>query len=130
MKVIKTISPGQPGAQRYTRRFGQRLIKVRYSADPRSRSVFTTVELVVARREHLPGVSLQAVFARQNKQWVAVRVDFEETELRQRIKATGAKWSKRHKVWVMLYEHALEVDVVDRIIPNLAGQVTDVDLYA
>lgn len=130
MKVIKTMSPEQPGAQRYTRRFGQRLVKVRYRADPRSRSVFTTVELVVAQREHLPGVNQQAVYARRNKQWVAVRVGFEETELRQAIKATGAKWSKRHKVWVMLYEQALEADVVDRIIPNLAGQISDVDLYA
>lgn len=130
MKVIKTMSPGQPGAQRYPRRFGQRLIKVRYREDPRSRSVFTTVELVVSRRDHMPGVNQQALLARRNKQWVAVRVDFEETELRQAVKATGAKWSKRHKVWVMLYEQALEADVVERIIPNLAGEITDVDLYA
>ena len=96
MKVIKTISPGQPGAQ----------------------------------RDCLPGVNQQALLAQRNKQWVAVRIDYNDTQLREQVKAVGAKWSKRHKAWLMQYDQALAADVIDRIVPALASQIRDVDLYA
>ena len=47
MRIGKTVKPGKPGSARWIRRFGDRLISVRYRYD-RARSMrYTTVELVV-----------------------------------------------------------------------------------
>lgn len=47
MKVLKTLKPGSPGTQKWARKFGKRLIRVRYRGDARRRVRLTTVEVVV-----------------------------------------------------------------------------------
>lgn len=51
MKVARTIAPGQHGAVREHRRYGDRLRYVRYLSDSRGRYI-KTVELVVNEWNH------------------------------------------------------------------------------
>lgn len=50
MDVIKTLKPGAPGTQRLQRRFGDRLVAVRYRRHPASGRMQTTVELIIEER--------------------------------------------------------------------------------
>lgn len=46
-RVLKTLKPGDPGTEKLVRRFGERLISVRYRGNPSRRVRSTTVEIVV-----------------------------------------------------------------------------------
>ncbi len=46
-KVLKTLRPGDKGTERLVKRFGSRLIAVRYRGNPTRRVRSTTVEIVV-----------------------------------------------------------------------------------
>lgn len=128
MRVTKTIKTGQNGAQRFTRRYGKRLVNVRYREDRSTHSLYTTIELIVDRRELPLGITLTATPSRQ--QWVAVKVAYQEESLRGKIKASGGRWSKQHKVWIMMRRWATELGLADRVIPGLAAKIEDVDLYS
>lgn len=45
--VLKTLRPGDPGTEKFVKRFGERLIAVRYRGNPSRRVRSTTVEIVV-----------------------------------------------------------------------------------
>lgn len=66
MKVIKTIKPGQNGSRRFMRQYGERLVNVRYRKDYDTRSIFTTVEIIVAQRNLLPNVNQRKVYEVEN----------------------------------------------------------------
>jgi hypothetical protein len=46
-EVIKTLRPGQPGTKRFVKKFGNRLVCVRYRVNQNRRVRSTTVELLV-----------------------------------------------------------------------------------
>lgn len=46
-RVIKSIKPGAPGSKRFVKRYGDRLVCVRYRGDAKRRVRMTTVEVVV-----------------------------------------------------------------------------------
>ncbi len=69
------------------KRYGKSLICVRYRYDEQTKQRIKTVELIVDR------VSWQPVKRRvDGEALVMVRVDWHETELRQKVKAAGGKW--------------------------------------
>lgn len=47
MDVIKTLRPGDSGTKKLTRRYGERLVCVRYRKDQNSNRRYTTIELIV-----------------------------------------------------------------------------------
>lgn len=91
--VVKRLSASQPGALKLARRFGDALVCVRHRHDPLGRYRYTTVELVVD----------EAPVARQSKldAMVMVRLAFDEDELRQLVRAHGALWHAKRRVWCM-----------------------------
>ena len=130
MRVLKTIKPGQNGSQRFLRQYGSSLVKVRYRQDLIKRSLYTTVEIIVDQRELPLSIDGRAMLHFDSNTWVALKIDFNEPELRNRAKQLGARWSGKHKVWLMIYKAAVELGMVDRVIPGYAAKVDDVDLYA
>jgi hypothetical protein len=54
MKVLKTLKPGSPGTQRLVKRFGNRLVCVRYRGVPKKNMRLTTVEIVVSQGFWMP----------------------------------------------------------------------------
>ena len=54
---------------------------------------------------------------------VYVRVGFSEQELRGRIKAAGAIWRARHKVWEVNWRMVRELVLQTRVVSEMADQV-------
>jgi hypothetical protein len=116
MKAYGHLKPGQKGTQRLVAEFGEALVCVRYRHDERTGDNVTTAEIIVDRR---PGG--KPLFLDANL--VAVTVAYDETELRNRLKAAGGRWDPEEKLWKVRYgsirrDHAL----VGRIVANTAEE--------
>ncbi|WP_156820890.1 hypothetical protein [Dasania marina] len=96
MNVIKTMKPGQTGANRFLRKYGKQLVPVRYRRKPNDNKTYTTVEIIVDEREYAgKGLSILANHTDKRRQSVAIPIAFEEFQLRQQAKQIGAQWSKK-----------------------------------
>lgn len=112
--LVKAIrKPGEPGTHNLLKRFGQRLICVRYRYDAAARKRYKTAEIIVAEEEWTPST---AVAAQQTSAppasdslRLAVRIAFQERELRQKVSAAGGTWSQRERLW------RVQPDVVERL---------------
>lgn len=91
IRVIKKLPPGSKGALKLAQQFGPALVCVRHRVDAQARHRYTTVELLV---EKTP------IRARPQAT-VAVRIEGHEKGLQQVVKAAGARWDGRERVWRM-----------------------------
>ena len=119
MDVIKKMQPGQPGAKRYTRQYGESLVCVRYRRDAANSRRVTTVELIVDdgfyHQETNPVI--KTMYSSPNRN-VYIRVGYEETWLRMQIKVVGARWVAEKRLWQMRYREAHKLGITDRIIED------------
>lgn len=90
-KVIKTLWRGQPGTIKLARRYGARLVCVRYRQDLLGLHRYTTIELIV---EHGPAAGRQF----DNKTF-AVKIGYKEEALRHAARQHGAEWDPRSRTW-------------------------------
>jgi hypothetical protein len=90
-----TLRPGRPGTKRLVRRYGDRLIAVRYRYDPIRRVRLKTVELIEEEVEWSPSPS-----GRESIQ-VEVRVGASERLLQRAIRSAGGTWQPERKTWRM-----------------------------
>ena len=81
METRLTRRPGQAGTKKYLQRFGERLVRVRYLYDADNRCRHKTVELIV---ETVPWQPTQRRARRRDEEMVAVRIGYEEADLRAR----------------------------------------------
>ena len=111
MRVLKKLGPEQPGAIKLARHYGDALVCVRYRRDANGSHRYTTVELVV---------DCVAVEARSGKadRIVGVRVGFNETQLRQQVRDSGATWDARARLWRMPVRAARQLGLLDRVVEN------------
>jgi hypothetical protein len=105
------LRPGQKGTKKLVERFGDRLVCVRYRYDPEKRRRVTTVELVVAEVPWEP--RHPALEARPQ---VAVRIGFQEPELRQRIKEAGGRWNPESRLWSLPGAKAKALGLERRVV--------------
>ena len=119
MEVTKTLKPGDRGTARLLRRYGERLVCVRYRFDPTRKKNVTTVELVVDERD-APG-GYQRMYQRrpEPRQQVLVRVDFDETEMRARVKDAHGRWDPERRGWILPFATVRDMGMEDRIMPEL-----------
>ena len=110
-KIRRTLLPGQPGTKKFVTEYGDRLVCVRYRYDKARHCKLTTVEVIAEQRvwkaetrDPLPNAL------------VLVRVAYEETELRKRVKTAGGKWNQRKGVWEMAYANVIALGLRDRIV--------------
>ena len=104
--VLKKLSPVAAGAKRMATRYGSSLICVRYREDAARGRRLTTVELIVDERPLPPPV--------------AVRVAYEEAELRSRVKAAGGTWDGKRKLWLLPRAAVRKLKLENRIVPEKA----------
>ena len=107
-RVAKKLLPGQAGTLKLARRYGEKLLCVRYRLDEQGTERFTTVELVVERAPVVP---------RQQK-IVAVKIGLEEATLRAKVKQHGAKWDPIAKLWRLPARAAARLGLRERIVEN------------
>ncbi len=110
--VARKIDAGRPGTKRYQRQFGDALVCVRYRHDPITAKRYTTVEIVVDERQLPNPVQPQGVGKQET---VAVRIEFGETDLRQRAKQSGGRWDASRKVWLMPFQVAQQLGLQGRV---------------
>lgn len=111
MRVRLSSRPGQPGTKGLLKQYGKSLTCVRYRYDERTKQRIKTVELIVDRS------SWQPVTRRlDGEALVTVRVDWHETELRQKVKALGGKWDPVKRVWRLGREHVESLGLERRIV--------------
>ena len=102
--VTKKLVPLQRGTARWLRRFGPALLCVRYRLDPRTGMRYTTVELVVEKRETSLDSHAQ----------VLLPIDFEDQALRRQAIDLGAKWKRREQAWLMTVATAIQLGLLRR----------------
>ena len=128
MNVTKTIKPGERGSQRFMREWGDRLVAVRYREDQENTRTYTTIEIIVDERARLaPDTGQTHYLSQKRKSIVALRIEFQEQELRGRVKANGARWSQQLKLWLMPYEVVVSMGLRDRIVEGAAEKCLDID---
>jgi hypothetical protein len=117
MEARVTLRPGQRGTKKLVRRFGERLICVRYRYDASQRKRFTTVELIVDEAPWNPVGRSDAVFVTAEiPKPVAVRIDYREDALRQQVKAAGGRWDADKRVWKLPLGQVRALGLGDRIV--------------
>jgi hypothetical protein len=105
-----TLRPGRPGTKRLVRRYGDRLIAVRYRYDPIRRVRLKTVELIEEEVEWSPSRS-----GRESIQ-VEVRVGASERLLQRAIRSAGGTWQPERKTWRMSAITAASLGLLQRIV--------------
>ena len=132
MEVTKTLKPGDRGTSRLLRKFGERLVCVRYRFDPAKKKNLTTVELIIDERDAPLGYHPLSPRRRTPKQKVLVRVDFHESELRARVKAAHGLWDPERRGWLLPFAAVEEMGLEERIMEENVprnGNTTDGDGY-
>lgn len=109
-RVLKTIIAGRRGTSRLTATYGDQLLCVRYRYDYARRRRLTTIELVVAQAEWSPPLRMNPGLL------VGVRIGYGEEHLRERIKAAGARWDPKARLWRTTYRNARELGLDDRVV--------------
>lgn len=107
----RRLNPGEPGTKGLLKKYGERLVCVRYKYDITRKERIKTIELVVERASWKPdGRSMPA-----NK-IVAIRIGYDELELRRKVKTVGARWDIEKKVWKMPYKNVQILGLEERIV--------------
>ncbi len=111
MRVRLTLKPGQPGTKGPLARYGKRLVCVRYRYDEQTHQRVRTVELV---RDWTDWGAKDG--SRGGESLTAVRVSWQELELRRKVKAAGGKWDPAKKVRVLSRERVERLGLESRIV--------------
>jgi hypothetical protein len=120
---IRTVRrPGEKGTQELVKKYGERLVCIRYRYDPVRQKRLKTVELIIAERDWLPPPphpqEIKATgFApkRFHTRRVGIRIGFEEAELRKQIKAAGGMWDSSERLWFVPEEQVRRLGLVQRV---------------
>ena len=108
--MYRRIKPDQPGAKKWTRKYGERLVCVRYRYDPEQEIKTKTVELIVEKSSWKP----------KNKtpphKIVRLRIEYGEKQLGLLVRAAGGRWNKEKKVWEIPCREVKALGLEDRIV--------------
>ena len=122
MEVTKRLTPCMGGTKRHVNRFGERLLYVRYRHDRQAQKRYTTVELIVDEQPLIPQGKRNKDLFPHGADNVHVKVDYQETALRHKVKQAGASWLKNQKLWKMRRRDAMKLGLKDRIKEITDGQ--------
>jgi len=99
MKTRLTLRAGQNGTKKLQRKYGNRLLAVRYRYDSVRRLRLKTVELI---EEEMPW-DLATPAAGAALRPVTIQIEPDEDELRNSVKAAGGFWLWKRKLWQLPY---------------------------
>lgn len=113
METRLSLAPGQNGTKKLLARYGERLVCVRYRYDAARKVRHKTVELIV---ESAPWNPRQRNARREPHDMVAVRIEYSETALRERIKTAGGIWRHRQRLWEVDWDTVRELGLQSRVV--------------
>jgi hypothetical protein len=118
METRLSLAPGQNGTKKLLARYGDRLICVRYRYDRARGTRHKTVELIV---ETVPWAPRARAPRRTPNDMVGVRINYSETELRERVKNAGGIWRARQRLWEIDWKTVRELGLHDRVVDDGRG---------
>ena len=113
METRLSLAPGQNGTKKLLARYGERLVCVRYRYDAARKVRHKTVELIV---ETMPWNPRQRHARREPHDMVAVRINYSETALRERIKTAGGIWRHRQRLWEVDWRTVRDLGLQGRVV--------------
>ncbi len=113
LRTRLTLRPGDNGTKKLQAKYGHRLLAVRYRYDHDNQRRLKTIELI---EEELPWAAPTAHNAPAPDAPAHIRIAFGELELRQAVKAAGARWDNNRKLWVLPYRHVDALGLGARIV--------------
>ncbi len=111
-RVTAKLIPGQNGTKRLQKKYGDRLICVRYRQDDKACKRLTTIELIVDE------VTIGVATAEPPTRVSRLRIGYTEIELRQKIKQNGGIWNPDEKTWHLPEDAVKRLGLEDRIVNN------------
>ena len=91
LRIVKKLAVSSRGALTLARQFGETLVCVRHRVDAKGEFRYTTVELLVEKAPIRP----------RNEVVVGIRIGPYEHSLQTIVKAAGATWDYKTKLWNM-----------------------------
>jgi hypothetical protein len=113
MKTRKKLSPGQPGTKKLLKKYGKKLVCVRYRYDVLRHKRIKTVELI---EEEVTWQKNSNKIPRNKI--VKIRINYGEINLTRAVKSLGGRWNKSKKVWELPYREVLALGLVSRIVDD------------
>ena len=113
METRLSLAPGQNGTKKLLAKYGERLVCVRYRYDPQHGVRHKTVELII---ESTPWSPRLRNARRDPNDMVAVRIEYSETALRERIKAAGGVWRTRQRLWEADWKTVRDLGLQARVV--------------
>jgi hypothetical protein len=107
---VQVAWPGDRGTKRLVAQYGDRFVCLRYIYDAASGRRRRTIELLLEDEDWTPQKS-----GMHPDQLVGVRVDYDETALRQAVKGVGGRWDRVLQVWVLSHRDAVALDLAGRV---------------
>ena len=107
----KTVTAGHPGTKKWIKKYGDKLVCVRYKYDIKNKRKIKTVELEVENEpweidtNRIPANKL-----------TRLRVNYGEVHVGKVIRAAGGRWDKKRKCWELPYREVVALGLEDRII--------------
>ena len=111
MITRKILYAGQPGTQKWVKKYGKNLIAVRYKYDIDKKEKLITVELLAEKQKW----KKDETRIPKNK-IVKLRINYGEVDLGIKVKSFGAKWNRQSKVWELKYEAVKALGLTERIV--------------
>jgi len=108
MKAYAHLKPGQNGTKRLVEQYGKALLCVRYRFDETRGVKLKTIELVVDEKPlRTPRF--------KDDDLVPVHVAYDETELREQLRAMRARWDSERKLWYVRYGLIRDTPLAERL---------------
>ena len=110
MEVLTTLKPGDKDTKNLLRKYGEKLVTVRYRYNRAKGMRYKTVELIEDVQPWNPILRYHP-----NRQ-TPIRITYEENTLREQVKANGGYWDSKRKLWILRYQKVLELKLESRMI--------------
>jgi hypothetical protein len=107
----RTIYPGKPGSKKWQKKYGDKLVCVRYKYDDITKKRMTTIELTVAEQDWQQNTAIIP----KNK-IVSIEIQYGEIDLARKVKSLGGKWNKDKKVWEISYGNVQFLGLTKRMV--------------
>ena len=114
MKTKLHLKPGENGTKSLVKKYGDRLICVRYRYDEEKKRKYKTIELVIEDNAWQPKDGTEPK-AHKPGELLGIRVNYLEKELQAQVKQAGGIWRPRHKLWELSYGKIVELGLEGRI---------------
>jgi hypothetical protein len=111
MKSQRILKPGQPGTRQELKKYGDKLLCVRYRVDPSNSLKYKTVEII----ESVIPDRMKQKSIPPNKKF-DLRLNPYDSSLRKIVIQAGGHWNLKKRVWQLSYSQILNLGLEKHII--------------